>query len=109
MTLEAPAARARATSRGWRTPPSAHTWAPSRAASAAHSRTAENWGRPTPVAMRVVHMAPGPTPTLTMEAPASTRSRTPAAETTFPATTGAPCPRAARTAPTTSIIRSWWP
>jgi hypothetical protein len=55
---------------------------------AAHSRTAENCGRPTPVIIRVVHIAPGPTPTLTIEAPALTRSRTPSADTTFPATTG---------------------
>ena len=33
-------------------------------------------------------MAPGPTPTLTMSAPASTRSCTPSAATTLPATTG---------------------
>ena len=71
MTLDAPAASAMATSRGCRTPPSAHTCLPYFFASAAHSRTAENCGRPTPVIMRVVHMAPGPTPTLTMSAPAS--------------------------------------
>src|SRR5947207_584717 len=47
MTLEAPAASAMATSRGCRTPPSAQTCLPCRAASAAHSRTAENCGRPT--------------------------------------------------------------
>ena len=33
-------------------------------------------------------MAPGPTPTLTTSAPASTRSRTPSAATTLPATSG---------------------
>ena len=75
MTFDAPAASASATSRGWRTPPSAHTCAPSSRAAAAHSSTAENCGRPTPVIIRVVHIAPGPTPTLTMSAPASTRSR----------------------------------
>lgn len=32
--------------------------------------TAESCGRPTPVIIRVVHMAPGPTPTFTMSAPA---------------------------------------
>ena len=52
-------------------------------------------------------MAPGPTPTFTIEAPASTRSRTPAAVTTFPATTGTSGPRAARTAETARIMRSW--
>ena len=80
MTLEAPAASAMATSRGCRTPPSAQTCLPTSRASAAHSSTAENCGRPTPVIIRVVHMAPGPTPTLTMSAPASMRSRTPSAD-----------------------------
>ena len=41
ITEEAPAARASATSRGWRTPPSAHTCLPCSRAAAAHSRTAE--------------------------------------------------------------------
>ena len=108
MTLEAPAASASATSRGWRMPPSAQTWAPSARAWAAHSRTALNWGRPTPVIIRVVHIAPGPTPTFTMSAPASTRSATLAAVTTFPAAIGTPglTPRTARSA---LIILSWWP
>ena len=88
ITEEAPAARARATSRGCRTPPSAQTCLPSSRAASAHSSTAENCGRPTPVIIRVVHMAPGPTPTLTMSAPASIRARVPSAETTLPATTG---------------------
>ena len=60
ITLEAPAASASATSRGWRTPPSAQTCLPSSRAAAAHSSTAENCGRPTPVIIRVVHIAPGP-------------------------------------------------
>ena len=51
-------------------------------------RTALNCGRPTPVIIRVVHIAPGPTPTLMMSAPASTRSCTPSAATTLPATIG---------------------
>src|SRR5690606_38511302 len=88
ITLDAPAARANATSRGYRTPPSAQTCLPSSRARVAHSNTAENCGRPTAVRIRVVHMAPGPTPTLTMSAPASTRSVTPSAVVTLPATTG---------------------
>ena len=88
MTCEAPAASASATSRGWRTPPSAQTCAPNFFASVAHSSTAENCGRPTPVCMRVVHIAPGPTPTLIMLAPASTKSCVPCAVTTLPATIG---------------------
>ncbi len=108
MTLDAPAASASATSRGCRTPPSAHTCAPSRRACAAHSSTALNCGRPTPVIIRVVHIAPGPTPTLTMSAPASTRSVTPAAVTTLPATTSAPG-QVSRTRCSAEIIFSWWP
>src|SRR3954469_14083385 len=57
-------------SRGGRTPPSAQTCRPSSRAAAAHSSTAENCGRPTPVIIRGVHMAPGPTPTFTTSAPA---------------------------------------
>ena len=74
MTFDAPAASANATSRGWRTPPSAQTNFPFFFAAAAHSSTAENCGRPTPVCIRVVHIAPGPTPTLIMSAPASIKS-----------------------------------
>ena len=88
ITDDAPAARASATSRGWRTPPSAHTCLPSSRAAVAHSRTAENCGRPTPVIILVVHIAPGPTPTLTMSAPASISARVPSADTTLPAATG---------------------
>ena len=53
-------------------------------------------------------MAPGPTPTLTMSAPASTRSATPAAVTTLPATTGT-AGEVSRTARSAWIILSWWP
>ena len=71
-------------------------------------RTAENCGRPTPVIIRVVHMAPGPTPTFTMSAPASTRSRTPPADTTLPAHSGTGR-SSAFTRRMASIILSWWP
>ena len=71
-----------------RTPPSAQIDLPTARAASAHSSTALNCGRPTPVIIRVVHMAPGPTPTLTTSAPASTRSVTPSAVTTLPATSG---------------------
>jgi hypothetical protein len=108
ITAEAPAASASATSRGYRTPPSAQTCAPRVAASDAHSSTAENCGRPTPVIIRVVHIAPGPTPTLTMSAPAATRSATPPAVTTFPATIGTDG-ASARTARSAAAIFSWWP
>ena len=45
---------------------------------------------PTPVIIRVVHIAPGPTPTLTIDAPAVIRSRVPSADTTLPAASGSP-------------------
>src|SRR5699024_12604545 len=64
MTLLAPAANANATSRGKRTPPTDHTLPPAWTAASAQSRTAENWGLPTLVIMRVVNMEPGPTATL---------------------------------------------
>ena len=108
MTLEAPAASARATSRGSRTPPSAQTWAPTSRAAAAHSRTAENCGRPTPVCMRVVHIAPGPTPTLIMSAPAAASSRTPSAVTILPAAMGSPSSSALTLRSAVSML-SWWP
>ena len=63
---------------------------------------------PDAVIMRVVHMAPGPTPTLTTSAPAATRSRTPSAVTTLPATTGT-CGSSERTAFSASSILAWWP
>lgn len=63
---------------------------PNSLAAEAHSTMAENCGRPTPVIIRVVHIAPGPTPTLTMLAPAPSRSRVPSAETTLPAASGTP-------------------
>ena len=101
ITFAAPPASARATSRGQRTPPSAQMCLPSRAASSEHSTTAVNCGRPTPVIIRVVHIAPGPTPTLTMSAPASISWRVPSAVTTLPATIGV-SGTAARTCSTTS-------
>src|SRR6218665_1779581 len=90
ITADAPAASASATSRGYLTPPSAHTLAPTSRAAAAVSSTAENCGRPTAVIIRVVHMAPGPPPPFTMFPPAATRSATPSAVTTLPATSGTP-------------------
>ena len=110
----APAASASATSRGCRTPPSAQIARPRSAAASAQSSTAENWGRPTAVCMRVVHMAPGPTPTLTTSAPASSRSTVPSAVTTLPPTIGTRTPvrcawssRTRRTTPRDSSMRSW--
>src|SRR3546814_14329751 len=44
-------------------------------------------GMPTPATMRVVQIEPGPMPTFTASAPASTRARAPPAVATLPATT----------------------
>jgi len=108
ITVPAPAASANATSRGCRTPPSAVMLLPRFLASAAQSSTAENCGRPTPVIMRVVHIAPGPTPTFTMSTPALIRSAVPSRVTTLPAITGT-FGASARTASTASSILRWCP
>ena len=49
--------------------------------------TAEICGTPTPATMRVVHMEPGPIPTFTASAPASTSARAASAVAIFPAIT----------------------
>ena len=54
----------------------------------AHATTLVKVGRPAPVCMRVVHIAPGPTLTLTTSAPASISARVPSAVQTLPATSG---------------------
>ena len=53
-------------------------------------------------------MAPGPTPTFTMSAPASISARVPSAETTLPAATGT-LGRTERTAASASSMRCWCP
>ena len=85
---------------------------PCRRASAAHSSTAENCGRPTPVIIRVVHMAPGPTPTFTMSAPASIRSRVPRVGDDVAGHDRRRRRRAWRRRATSSMacsVRVWWP
>src|SRR3546814_15579648 len=71
MTLDAPAAKALATSPEVRRPPSAITGTPSFDAASTLSRIAVSCGTPTPATMRVVQIEPGPMPTLTPSAPAS--------------------------------------
>ena len=51
------------------------------------SKTADNWGTPTPAIILVVQIEPGPTPTLTASAPALISALAPAAVATFPAPT----------------------
>jgi len=47
---------------------------------------AESWGTPTPAIIRVVQIDPGPIPTLTASAPASTKSDAASAVAILPAT-----------------------
>jgi hypothetical protein len=54
-------------------PPSAITGTPEPFIAAATSKTAENCGNPTPATTLVVQMEPGPIPTFTASAPASTK------------------------------------
>ena len=87
MTQSAPAAMALAISPEYLTPPSAMTGTSCSRHASATSRTAENWGTPTPATMRVVQMVPGPMPTLTASAPASIRALAPSGVAMFPAST----------------------
>ena len=87
MTLEAPAARALAMSPDMRIPPSAITGTPSPSTAATTSITAVIWGSPMPVTTRVVQIEPGPMPTFTASAPASTSARAPSGVATLPAIT----------------------
>ena len=79
MTASAPRAIALATSPPLRIPPSAITWAYSPVSSMwverawATSAIAVAWGTPIPSTPRVVHAAPGPTPTSTPAAPVRIR------------------------------------
>ena len=68
-------------------PPSAMTGTPVPRSSLATDWTAVNCGTPMPATTRVVQIEPGPMPTLTPSAPASTRARPAAAVATLPATT----------------------
>ena len=88
ITAEAPAASAFTMSPDWRTPPSAITGTPAGVQAATALSTAVSCGMPQPVTMRVVQMEPGPMPTLTPSAPASTRALAPSVVATLPATTG---------------------
>ena len=67
------------------------------------------WGAPTPATTRVVQIEPGPTPTLTASAPASTRAWAPARVATLPPTTSTESPTSARSLATISSTRREWP
>ena len=68
-------------------PPSAITGTPAGSATLTAFMTADTWGTPTPLTIRVVQIAPGPMPTFTPSTPASIRSLAPAAVATLPAIT----------------------
>src|SRR5512136_2778709 len=87
ITQCAPATMALATSPEKRMPPSAISGMPCGASAAATLATAEICGTPTPATMRVVQIEPGPMPTLTASAPASTSAIAASAVTMLPATT----------------------
>ncbi len=84
ITVAAPAASDLAMSPELRMPPSAITGMSASRAICAHSITADNCGTPAPATTRVMHTAPGPTPTLTASAPASINRLVPSAVATFP-------------------------
>ena len=69
-----------------RMPPSAMTGTPYPSASDT-SITAPSWGTPTPAITRVVQIEPGPMPTLTASAPASTKALAASAVAMLPQTT----------------------
>ena len=87
ITQSAPAAKAFGISPVYRIPPSAITGTPESLSAAATSNTAENCGNPTPATTRVVHIDPGPIPTFTASAPASTKYFAASAVAIFPTTT----------------------
>ncbi len=83
---DAPAARALTTSPDPLMPPSAHTGTPASCATFETSITAVSCGTPDPVTILVMHVDPGPTPTLTASTSAEIRSFAASAVAIFPAT-----------------------
>src|ERR1700757_5386802 len=86
MVVDAPAASALAMSPEYCSPPSAITGTPAGPHTATASRIAVICGAPTPATTRVVQIDPGPTPTFTASAPASTRAAGAALVATVPPT-----------------------
>src|ERR1043165_1121578 len=87
ITVSPPATRVFALSPLYCKPPSAMTGTPAGLQASAASYTAVTWGTPTPATTRVVQIEPGPTPTLTASAPASTNACAPSLVATLPPTT----------------------
>ena len=87
ITEFAPAANAFTISPEYLIPPSAIIGMPASFAAAEQSSIAVICGTPTPATIRVVHIEPGPIPTLTQSAPAFASARTASLVATLPATT----------------------
>ena len=73
MTESAPAAKAFEISPVYLTPPSAINVTLEFLRASETSKTADNWGKPTPATTLVVHIEPGPIPTFIPSAPFSLR------------------------------------
>src|SRR5690606_41062604 len=84
MQADAPAASALDTSPEYRIPPSAIRGTPVPSSALATSEIAVICGTPTPATIRVVQIEPGPIPTLTQSAPASTKALAAAAVAILP-------------------------
>ena len=87
ITVSAPPARPLTMSPVKRMPPSAMTGTPVPRSASETSITAPSWGTPTPAITRVVQIEPGPMPTLTASAPASTKALAASAVAMLPQTT----------------------
>ena len=109
ITACAPAASAFTTSPLYLTPPSAITGTSVPSTARAASSTAVICAMPAPVTTRVVQIAPGPMPTFTASAPASTTARAPSKVPTFPTTSWASgnLPRSVRAASSTPFEWAW--
>src|SRR5690606_17588037 len=87
ITVSAPAANAFTTSPVNRNPPSAITGTPVPLNASPTEITAESCGTPTPAITRVVQIDPGPIPTFTPSAPASTNAKAASLVAMLPTTT----------------------
>ncbi|SLH41036.1 Uncharacterised protein [Mycobacteroides abscessus subsp. abscessus] len=90
-------------------PPSAITGTPAGLQAATASRMAVICGAPTPATTRVVQIEPGPTPTFTASAPASTSAAAPARVAMLPPTTWMRSPTSAFTLATICSTWDWCP
>lgn len=102
MAVDVPAASALAMSPEYCSPPSAITGTPAGRQAATASKIAVICGAPTPATTLVVQIDPGPTPTFTASAPASTRAAAADLVATLPPTTSTRSPTSDLSLPTMS-------